>query len=88
MSPEATRYNLADILVGVVVQKLVGRRGGGLVLANEILLNNPAVKSLIREGKIYQLESIMQTSRREGMITLEKSLANLVESGEVRREDI
>ncbi len=86
-SSEAIRYNLADILVGVIVQKLVSRRGGGLVLANEILLNNPAVKSLIREGKIYQLESIMQTSRREGMITLEKSLINLAESGEVRRED-
>lgn len=85
---EAARYNLADILEGVLVQKLVKRRGGGLILANEILLNNPAVKALIREGKIYQLESIMQTSRKEGMITLEKSLANLVEAGEVRREDV
>lgn len=88
MSLEAARYNLADILAGVIVQKLVKRRGGGLVLANEILLNNSAVKSLIREGKIYQLESIMQTSRKEGMITLEKSLVSLVESGEVRQEDI
>lgn len=88
MSGEAARYNLADILVGVVVQKLVKRRGGGLILANEILLNNAAVKSLIREGKIYQLESAIQTSRKEGMISLEKSLANLIESGEVRREDI
>lgn len=88
MTPEAARYNLADILVGIVVQKLVRRRGGGLVLANEILLNNAAVKALIREGKIYQLESIMQTSKKEGMITLEKSLANLVEAGEIRREDV
>lgn len=88
MTPEAARYNLADILVGIVVQKLVRRRGGGLILANEILLNNSAVKALIREGKIYQLESIMQTSKKEGMITLDKSLANLIESGEVRREDI
>ncbi|MDD4900855.1 MAG: ATPase, T2SS/T4P/T4SS family [Patescibacteria group bacterium] len=87
MSAEAVRYNLADILVGVVVQKLVKRRGGGLVLANEILLNNSAVKALIREGKIYQLESIMQTSRKDGMITLEKSLASLVESGEIRQEE-
>lgn len=88
MSPEAARYNLADILVGVVMQKLIKRRGGGLILASEILLNNAAVKSLIREGKIYQLESIMQTSRKEGMITMEKSLANLIELGEIRREDI
>jgi twitching motility protein PilT len=88
MSLEAARYNLADILLGVAVQRLVKQRGGGLVLANEILLNSSAVKSLIREGKIYQLENIMQTSRREGMTTMEKSLASLVEAGEVRREDI
>lgn len=88
MSLEAARYNLADILVGVVAQKLVKRRGGGLAMVCEILLNNPAVKALVREGKIYQLESIMQTSRKDGMITLEKSIANLVESGEIRREDV
>ena len=85
---EAARYNLADILIGVLVQKLVKRLGGGLALANEVLLNNAAVKSLIREGKIYQLESIMQTSRKEGMISMDKSLNNLIGSGEVRREDI
>jgi twitching motility protein PilT len=88
MSPEATRYNVADILVGVVVQKLFKRRGGGLILAGEILLNNAAVRSMIREGKIYQLEGLMQTSRKEGMITMEKSLTNLIELGEIRREDI
>ena len=70
------------------MQKLNRRRGGGLILANEILLNNAAIKALIREGKIYQLESIMQMSKKEGMITLEKSLAGLIEAGEIRREDI
>ena len=85
---EAARYNLADILIAVLTQKLVKRRGGGLALANEILLNNAAVQSLIRQGKIYQLESVIQTSRKEGMISLEKSLNNLIESGEVRREDV
>jgi twitching motility protein PilT len=88
MSPEAARYNLADILLGVVVQKLVKRRGGGLILASEILLNAAGAKSLIREGKIYQLESIIQTSRKEGMITMEKSLASLVDLGEASREDM
>ncbi|MFA5360280.1 MAG: ATPase, T2SS/T4P/T4SS family [Patescibacteria group bacterium] len=87
-SLEAIRYNLADILIGVLVHKLVKRRGGGLVLANEILLNSSATKSLIREGKIYQMESVIQTSKKEGMISMEKSLSNLIESGEVRREDI
>ncbi len=88
MSPEAARYNLADILIGVLTQKLVKRRGGGMVLANEILLNNEAVKSLIREGKIHQLESVMQTSRKQGMIRMDKSLDSLFEAGEIRREDI
>jgi len=88
MPAEAARYNLADILIGVLVQKLVKRRGGGLVLANEILLNNAAAKSLLREGKIYQLENVIQTSKKEGMISMDKSLNNLIESGEVRREDI
>jgi len=85
---EAARYNLADILIGVLIQRLVKRRGGGLIVANEILLNNSAVKSLIREGKIFQLESVMQTSRREGMISLEKSLSNLADAGEIRREEV
>ena len=85
---EAARYNLADILIGALVQRLVKRRGGGLVLANEVLLNNSAAKSLIREGKIYQLRSVIQTSRRDGMISLEKSLENLMNAGEIRRGDV
>ena len=84
MSQEAARYSLADILTGVIVQKLVPRVGGGMVLAHEMLLVNPAVKSLIREGRIYQIESIMQTSRREGMVSMEKSLEELARAGEIK----
>ncbi|MEK7097889.1 MAG: ATPase, T2SS/T4P/T4SS family, partial [Patescibacteria group bacterium] len=84
MSLEAARYSLADILVGVIVQKLVPRVGGGMVLAREILLVNSAVKSLIREGRIYQVESILQTSRKEGMISMEKSLEELGRAGEIK----
>lgn len=85
---EAARYSLADILVGIIAQKLLPRRGGGMILAAEVLLANSAVKSLVREGKIYQLESVMQTSRKEGMVNMEKALEELVRSGEVRQEDI
>lgn len=88
LSIEAARYNLADILLAVIAQRLLPHRGGGLILAAEVLLNNSAVKSLIREGKIYQLESIMQTSRKEGMISLDKAFDNLIEAGEIKREDI
>lgn len=85
---EAFRYNLADALMGIIVQKLLPKHGGGMVLAAELLLANSAVKSLIREGKVYQLESIMQTSRREGMISMEKSIEELIKSGEVNQQAI
>jgi len=86
-SNEAIRYSLADVLAGIVVQKLVHSRGN-VNLAAEVLLVNSAVKSLIREGKIYQIESVMQTFRKEGMINMDKALEELVASGKVRQEDI
>lgn len=88
ISPEAARFSLADVLIGIVTQKLIPRLGGGLVLASEILIVNPAIKSLIREGKIYQIESIIQTSREEGMISLEKAVEELVRKGEVSPEEV
>lgn len=84
MSAEAARYSVADIVNGVIVQKLVPRIGGGMVMAHEVLLINSAVKSLIREGRIYQIESILQTSRREGMISMDKHLEELSQSGEIK----
>ncbi|MBU0880123.1 MAG: ATPase, T2SS/T4P/T4SS family [Patescibacteria group bacterium] len=87
-SIEAARHSLTDVLFGVVIQKLVPQIGGGLVLATEVLLNNSAVKSLIREGRFYQIESIMQTSRSEGMVSLKKSLEQLLASGKIRQEDV
>ncbi len=87
ISAEAARYSLADVLIGVIVQRLIPRRGGGLVMVPEILLASSAVKSLIREGKIYQLDSVIQTSRKEGMISMEKSIDELVKVGEIKEED-
>jgi len=84
---ESARYNLADVLVGITVHKLVNRVGGGIILVSEVLLANAAVKSLIREGKIYQLESVMQTSRREGMISMDKAIEELIEAGEIKPEE-
>jgi len=80
------RTMLADTLRGVIAQTLVKRRGGGLVAAQEILLVNSAVSNLIREGKTFQIPSIMQTGRGQGMITLDDSLLNLVRSGIVDAE--
>jgi twitching motility protein PilT len=87
-SKEAGRHMLAEVLFGIIVQKLVPRRGGGMVLANEVAILNPTMQSLIREGKVYQIEGIIQTSRKEGMINLQRSLEELVEKGEVKQEDI
>ena len=84
ISSEAARFSLADVLVGIITQKLIPRLGGGLAMASEILLVNSAIKSLIREGRIYQIESIIQTSREEGMISMEKSIDELVKKGDIQ----
>lgn len=84
---EAIRYNLADVLLAIINQKLFPKVGGGMVTAYEILVANPAVKSLIREGKIFQLESVIQTSRQDGMISMDKSIEELIRAGEIRKED-
>ncbi len=77
------RIMLSDCLKGVVAQSLCRRAEGGRVAAFEILLGVPAVSNLIREGKTHQLASIMQTGKRQGMILLNDSLADLVRRGEI-----
>ncbi|WP_019587446.1 type IV pilus twitching motility protein PilT [Deinococcus apachensis] len=75
---EQIRVQLANNLVAVMTQQLLPRADGpGRVLAYELLIANPAVRALIREGKTYQIVSTMQTSAREGMVTMDAFLANL-----------
>jgi twitching motility protein PilT len=69
---------LASLLIGVLCQALVPRADGeGRVAAVEIMLANPPVKNLIREGKIYQLPNVIRTHRDIGMITLDEALVDL-----------
>ncbi len=75
---EQIRVLLADELKAVVSQTLCKKIGGGRVAAMEILLITPAVSNLIREGKTYQIPSIIQTAKGLGMTTLNDSLINLV----------
>ena len=75
------REMLADTLRGVVAQTLCKRVGGGRVAAFEVLLSSPAVANLIRERKVFQLPSLMQTGKAQGMRTLNDSLATLVREG-------
>jgi twitching motility protein PilT len=76
---EQVRTMLSESLKGVVSQVLCKKIGGGRVAAREILLVTPAISNLIREGKTFQIPSIMQTSKRIGMITMNDTLLDLVE---------
>ncbi|MGY1728820.1 type IV pilus twitching motility protein PilT [Geodermatophilus sp. SYSU D01062] len=81
------RVQLAAALTAVVYQRLVPRTEGGMVAAYEVLVANPAVRNLIKEGKTHQLRNVLVTGQREGMVTLEQSLSQLVRTGAVRYED-
>ena len=80
---QQVRMQLANVLLGVVSQRLLPRAQGGRVLATEIMVANSAVRNTIREGKTHQLPNIIQTSASEGMIALDKVLAELVSRGEI-----
>ncbi|MBI2592958.1 MAG: PilT/PilU family type 4a pilus ATPase [Candidatus Colwellbacteria bacterium] len=78
---------LAATLVGIVSQRLVPRVDGGRIPACEVMLVNSAVRNLIREKKIYQIDLVIETSLQEGMITLNRSLAQLVKNKEISLEN-
>ena len=75
------RIQLAATLSGIVSQRLLPQIGGGRIPAVEVLLSNSAIANNIREGKTHLIDSVIQTSKEEGMMTLESSLAQLVLSG-------
>jgi len=81
------RLQLAVTLEGVISQILLPRTGGGMAPACEIMLVNAAVRSAIREGKTDQLRNLLQRGEKEGMHSLEKSLAALVKDNKVALED-
>ena len=75
------RTMLSESLEAVVAQTLLKKKGGGRVAACEILIGAPAVRNLIREAKLHQIPSMMQTGQRLGMQTLDMALADLVKRG-------
>jgi len=81
------RVMLSESLRGVLAQTLCKRKEGGRVAAMEILVVNHAISNLIREGKTYQIPSIMQTSKGSGMQTMIVSLLELVEQGVITAEE-
>jgi len=80
------RSQLASTLVGIVSQRLIPRIEGGRIPACEVMFVNSAIRNLIRENKIYQIDLIIETSYEEGMISLNRSLAELVKRGEISLE--
>jgi twitching motility protein PilT len=81
--PQA-RAQLSESLVGIVAQTLLPRADqSGMVPAVEVLICTPAIRNLIRENKIYQIPTVIQTSSRKGMMTFEGSIQSLVAQGVV-----
>ena len=78
---------LAAVLVGIVSERLVPRIEGGRVPACEVMFVNSAIRNLIREKKVYQIDLVIETSTQEGMATLNRSLAELVRRKEISLEN-
>ncbi|MBU2010076.1 PilT/PilU family type 4a pilus ATPase [Patescibacteria group bacterium] len=81
------RLQLAGSLLGIFSQRLIPRISGGRIPAYELLLNNKAVSSLIRESRTHEIDIIIETSAAQGMISMNKSLANLVRACEITPND-
>lgn len=86
---EQVRVQLSFVLEGIICQQLIPKKtGGGRVLAIEILIPNPAIRNLIREDKIHQIYSMMQTGQAKyGMQTMNQSLLELYQKGLISYED-
>ena len=85
---QQVRVQLANVLHAILTQQLLVRKDDtGLVLALEMLVANPAIRNLIREGKTYQIQSILQTGQAAGMTTMEQSLKALYDKGLISYED-
>jgi twitching motility protein PilT len=84
---EQTRVQLAASLSAIVAQRLVPKIGGGMVAAFEVLIATNPVRNLIREGRSNQIANVMFTNTKEGMQTLESSLATLINEEVISYED-
>jgi twitching motility protein PilT len=81
------RAQLGNMLQAICSQRLVPALAGGRIAAAEILVATPAVRNIIREGKNYQLEAVIQTGAEHGMQSMDRTLANLVHSGAISYEE-
>ena len=84
---DMVRAMMSESLRAVISQTLMKRVGGGRVAAHEIMIGTPAIRNLIREGKIAQMYSAIQTGQGQGMQTLDQCLQEMVQKGVVSREE-
>lgn len=82
------RTQLASSLLGIVSQRLVPKKDGGIVPACEIMFSNSATANIIRENRVHELDFVIETSGQEGMISLNKHLSCLIEEGTVDIDDV
>ncbi len=83
---EQIRIQLSGSLAGIFSQRLIPRISGGLIPAYELLVNNNAVSNLIREKRTHEIQTVIETGADEGMIDMNRCLADLVRSGEITPE--
>lgn len=81
------RFQLAGSLLGILSQRLIPRISGGFIPVCEVLICNPAVATLIRENKIHEIPAVIETSSREGMVSLNRALSDLVRRKEISLND-
>ncbi|MGR9072354.1 MAG: type IV pilus twitching motility protein PilT [Gammaproteobacteria bacterium] len=80
---DMVRAMLSESLQAVISQTLLKRIGGGRIAAHEVMIGTPAIRNLIREAKVAQMYSAIQTGRKEGMWTLDQNLKELVDRGKI-----
>jgi twitching motility protein PilT len=81
------RVQLAGSLIGIFSQRLIPRISGGLIPAYELLINNNAVSNLIRERRTHEINTVIETGSESGMISMDRSIAELVRAGEITIEN-
>jgi len=81
------RFQLAGSLLGIISQRLIPRIRGGFIPVAEVMICNQAVATLIRENKVHEIPAVIETSSREGMISLNRALVDLVRNKEISLQD-
>ncbi len=82
------RMQISITLQGIISQRLLPKKGGGRIASREVLIKTPAIANLIRENKISQIKTVIQTSAKEGMISMDNYLTNLYKQGLITKETL